>query len=474
MSGTILVLDAGSSALKATLFDPAGAIMAHAEAGYPRPGTPHRLPPEGWWQAAIAATRQLGGDGIEAIALAGTMENLIPVAADGAPMAEAVLYSDPCGAPYLEALQPELAATDAAAISGNAPEPLMTAFKLGWLRAHDRPAFDAAAVFLPGAKDYLALKLTGRAVTDPTCAATTGLMRLATRDWSDELIGLHGIERVRLPLILPATDIVGGLTAAAATELGLPQGLPVINGCGDGGATTLGSGAEGENDVSIYLGTSGWVARVAPLDDAGSVRPFYRLPHPLLDAVIEIAPILSGGAATQWARTALGIDLQHAEALALATDAAPGEAMFLPYLNGERSPFVDLDLRAGFVNLGASDGAGALYYAALEGVALAIASNLRAMGGAASRRISLAGGGATSQVWPTIIADILGVPVDVPPDPVSATARGAFRIAARALGRPDTAGAEGVRVTPRPQRRARAERLAQRFAAATQMLRDLA
>lgn len=469
---SVLVLDCGTSALKATAFAPDGSILASAEAGY-LAAAAHRQSPEAWWNAAIAAVQDLPPLDFRAISLTGTMENLIPVAEDGTPLGDALLYTDPCGAPYLEQLRAELEAVDAAAIAGNAPEPLMTAFKLGWLRDNEPDHYAQARWFLPGSKDFLALRLTGRAATDASCAATTGLMDLRTLQWSGPLLDLYGLDDARLPEILPATAIVGVLTKTAAAALDIAPGIPVINGCGDGAATTIGSGAERSDDVSLYVGTSGWVARVAAGDSSGP-RPFYRLPHPLIEGVIEIAPIISGGGAAQWARDTLGLDLETAEQLAAEADAAPGEALFLPYLSGERSPFTDLDLRAGFVGVSASDGPGSLYYAALEGVAFAIAANLAAMGGAGSGTVSLVGGGALSRVWPAIIADALNLPISVPSDPVSATSLGAFRIAARALGLDGAVHQPARLVQPRAERRERVELLSRRFVAATQFLRTIA
>lgn len=468
----ILVLDCGTSALKATAFAVDGSIVATAQAACP-PAAEHRAAPESWWQAAIAAVHDLPPLDFRAIALSGTMENLIPVGPDGEALGEAMLYTDPCGEPHFDRLAPELARVGLAALAGNAPEPLMTAFKLCALRDEAPHRFAEARWFLAGSKDYLALKLTGRAATDASCAATTGLMDLATRQWSAPLLGLFGVERARLPEILPATATVGALAEAVAAELDLSPGIPVINGCGDGAATTIGSGAERDEDVSLYLGTSGWVARVAGGGTPGP-RPFYRLPHPLIDGVIEIAPIISAGAAAQWARDTLGLDLAAAERLAAEADAAPSDVLFLPYLSGERSPFVDLDLRGGLAGISATDGAGSLYYAVLEGVAFAIAANLEAMGGKGRGTVSLVGGGALSATWPAVIADILGTELAIPADPVAATSLGAFRIAARALGYAEAAAAQPRTVAPRAGRSARVARQRRRFAAATQFLRSLA
>src|SRR3712207_895730 len=123
----ILVLDVGTSALKAVLFGGAGGILASSETGYSPVRDPHRQDAEGWWSAARAAIAELGRQRIDAIVLTGSMENLIPVDRTGRALCDAILYSDPCGMAALDPMRPELAALGAAAILGNEPEPLMTA-----------------------------------------------------------------------------------------------------------------------------------------------------------------------------------------------------------------------------------------------------------------------------------------------------------------------------------------------------------
>jgi len=461
----LLVLDCGSSALKATVFSADGAIVATHDAGYPIEPAPHRRDPLDWWRAAVDAVAQLPQADIGAISLTGTMENLIRLDAGGEPLGNAVIYTDPVGAGTTAELALRLEEEGATAILGNAPEPLMTVFKLLALGA------GGAARILPGSKDFLVAKLTGVAATDPSCASTTGLMDIVSRDWSIPLIELMGIDATRLPPILAADTIVGGLTPEAAGALGLQQGIPVINGCGDGAATTIGSGAEKADAVSVYLGTSGWVAGVTAVTDRAA-RPYYRLAHPLHSGLIEIAPVLSAGAAAHWARHTLGLTLQQSEQLAVEADAAPGRVLFLPYLNGERSPFVDLELRAGFVNVSATDGQGTLYHAALEGVAFAIGANVRAMG--AGGPVYLVGGGAKSAIWPQIFADALGREVTVPEHPVLAASLGAYRVAARALGLSEAEAARGRRFVPRPDRAGRIARQAQAFERATALMREFA
>ena len=166
--GNILVFDVGSSALKGSVFDLGGAIVDRIEVGYGLSTRVLRQSPWDWWKAAVGAAHQLALRQVAAIVLTGTMENLIPIAASGEPLGDALLYSDPCGEPFLAEAMPALAEAGATRLCGHAPEPLMTAFKLAWLARHAPERFAAARWFLPGAKDFLALKLTNEAVTAPT------------------------------------------------------------------------------------------------------------------------------------------------------------------------------------------------------------------------------------------------------------------------------------------------------------------
>jgi xylulokinase len=475
MTERVLVLDVGSSSLKAVLFDSRGTILASCEAAYGLAPAPHRRNPEEWWSAARRAVAELGKTRIDAITLTGTMENLIPVDAGGNGLGDAILYSDPCGSEALAELSPKLGGVGAERILGNRPEPLMTAFKLAWLRRAEPGRFAQAASFLPGAKDAIAGRLTGRAVTDAVTATTTGLMDLKRRAWHDGLTGVLGIEHTRLPAIDPCGAVIGTIVPDAASDLGLDGVDPaiVINGCGDAGATTVGSFCREPGDISLYLGTTGWLARVVAEPETFEVSPVYRLAHPSPGLVIEITPILSAGSATAWARAALSLSDDAAEHALQAADRSPPDLLFLPYLIGERSPFIDTDVRGAFLGLAADHDAAAMYYAVLEGVGLAIRANLDSIDPGVSGHIRLAGGGARSALWPQILADILNRPLSIPDSASTATAYGAFLIAAEALDLPAERAGIARTVAPRPDRRSRADRLANLFAQSTDFARQL-
>ncbi|MDQ3558691.1 MAG: FGGY family carbohydrate kinase [Pseudomonadota bacterium] len=475
MIDRVLVLDVGSTALKAAVFTADGEMLALSEAGLGPAPALHRQDPESWWSAARTAIAALGRPRVDAVVLTGTMENLIAVDRNGEPLGDAILYSDPCGGAALERSRGVLDDLGAAQILGNDPEPLMTAFKIGWLRDAHPDLFESAAFFLPGAKDFVALRLTGRAVTDPVTASTTGLMDMARRRWSETLATALGVPLRALPEILPTGAVIGPVLPDAASDLGLDSSadILVVNGCGDAGATTLGSFCRASGDISLYLGTTGWLARVVAEAEIEARRPVYRLAHPWPGNIIEITPILSAGAAAAWARATLSLTDAMAEQALAAADENPADILFLPYLSGERSPFMDADVRGAFLGLGAEHGPAALYYAVLEGVGHAIRANLDALDPSGAGRIRLVGGGARSATWPRMVADVLGRAISVPPSPLVATAMGAFLIAAKTFGLAGVDEAAMQTIAPRENRRARIERQAATFAEATSFARRL-
>jgi xylulokinase len=242
-----------------------------------------------------------------------------------------------------------------------------------------------------------------------------------------------------------------------------------VNGSGDAGASQVGAG----DGAHVHLGTSGWVARSRRFDASVLPRPFYTLAHPDEGRVIEVAPILTAGDAAAWFGRIAGAEIAVLDAQALARDAQPPELVFLPYLKGERSPFVDLALRGAFIGLDAVHDRADLHLAVLEGVSLALAEVLDAMGGATGP-LRLTGGGGRSRVWPQLIADACGTSVECLDLPAATTAFGGFRIAASALGWPSAEAAVEARFAPRAERAARTGRRRALFRAATRSLRALA
>ena len=162
------------------MFDRGGDILGESATPYPT-GTPapgrQEQEPGDWWRAVVAATRDIGPPGdVAAIALTGTMQNVIPLTKTGDPVRPAILYSDSRASADFERLRPHLDRLGAGSIFGNEPDALLSIFKLVWLREHEPASYAEIRTVLTGAKDYIVFRLTGIYRTDPTQAATTGMM----------------------------------------------------------------------------------------------------------------------------------------------------------------------------------------------------------------------------------------------------------------------------------------------------------
>jgi xylulokinase len=182
----------------------------------------------------------------------------------------------------------------------------------------------------------------------------------------------------------------------------------------------------------------------------------YTLAHPVDGLGIRIGAMLCGGDSAAWLSGLAGESFEALERRLPAVDGTPPELIFLPYLKGERCPFLDTRVRGAFIGLDRSHGPGELYYAVLEGVALALRANLDALAGGGTQ-IRLIGGGALSPMWAQLLADATGRDVLVTRIPTAATAFGAFKIAANHCGMAAHEHAGDRTVGPRPERAARAE-----------------
>lgn len=495
----IAVLDIGSTSAKGMLVDENGSVLATMSADYPThspyPGWMEQ-DPDDWWAAACQLLRGLGAHTVPvAVGLTGSMQNLIMLDRNSVPVRPAILYSD-TRADDQSGKEPSWSRpnthSNAAAIIGNTPDPFMPIAKLPWLSRHEPGSLAKTQLILSCAKDMIALKLTDTPACDPTAASTVGLMDLARRAWSQDLLDAFGLPKSSLPPIINATAVVGSITKAAAAECGLPAGIPVVNGCGDAGATSLGAGADAPGESVVYLGTSGWIAVNGGPYDPAALSDVYTLAHPTGDGVIDIAPLLTAGDAVAWARSLFatasgGGSDQSAEALAADQDLS-GMPLFLPYLGGERSPFVDTAVRGAFLGLDRRTTPADLKLSVLEGVAFAIRHNMESLPartesgqpdrtGANTPAMRLVGGGAASTVWPQIIADTCNRPIEIIDTPVGATALGACRLAAAAMGMTDPFRHRPPitnRFTPRTDRRETTDRRYQAFLQATAGARTIA
>ncbi|MEM7444510.1 MAG: FGGY family carbohydrate kinase [Pseudomonadota bacterium] len=473
----VIAIDVGSSALKAVLFSAAGEVLARQVKPYPTSAPSEgaaEQQPDDWWRALIDAVVPLAAEAkVHALVLTGSMQNLILADEGGNALAPAMLYSDARVTTDLRrAWQADLPLGFDQQI-GNHPDNAQCIYKIRWYQTRWPDLADKTSAFHFGAKDMVVHRLTGVAVTDATTATTTGLMDLASRQWLPDVMAAVNIEEDRLPRILPADQIAGQLSDPAAKALGLPSGLPVLTGTGDAAAATWGAHADEHGRPYAYLGTTGWVAAVMTMREAAPPRQTYTLAAPVGDDVIVVSPFLTAGTALEWIARITGQEVPEAIEAAKGADGEPPAGLFLPYLMGERAPFEDRDVRAAMFGLDTGCDGGSLAYAVMEGLAHAVRHNLESLP-VAWRDMTAIGGAAESDIQRQLLADVTGLQIAAPPLPRMATAYGAWRIAARALGLGDGTLDATRTKNRRPERAERAEARYRSYLSAVELARELA
>ena len=407
---TVLVgLDVGTTGVKAVAVSPEGVVLASAEHGYPlatpRPGWSEQ-DPEDWWRAAEAALEEVsGGHQVAGIGLSGQMHGLVTLDPGDQVVRPAILWNDQRTAAECAAIEERIGLDRLIELTGNRALPGFTAPKLVWLREHEPESYERIArICLP--KDYVRLRLTGSWACDVADASGTLLLDVPGRRWSDEVLDALEIPSVWLPPVLES-PAVSGTT---------PGGVPVAAGAGDCAAAALGVGVDRPGPASIVLGTSGVVFAALPAyrpDERARVHVFC---HAVPDAWHAMGVMLSAAGSLQWLRDAIAPDVSFEALIAEAERWEPGAEglLFLPYLQGERTPHADPDARGAFVGLHLRHDRGALTRAVLEGVAFGLRDSLDLLRGlgvdVSSARAS--GGGARSDLWLRICASVLGVPIE--------------------------------------------------------------
>jgi len=421
----VLGVDIGTTSAKAVAFDERGRELANGEAAYPllepEPGQAVQEPAavvDGTLAAirtAAAAARERGVH-IAALSFSAAMHSLVALDGYDRPLTALVTWADTRAAEQADRLRAEHPRLHDR--TGSPLHPMTPLVKLVWF-AEREPATFAAARRWAGIKELVVARLTGRWAVDHSIASATGLLNLERLDWDAEALAVAGIDGDHLSPLVPTTERLS-LTTAAAGELDLAAGLPVIVGAGDGPLANLGVGAVRPGVAACSIGTSAalrlTVARPA-VDPQRRVFCYALAPG----RWVVGGAINNGGVVLQWAGDALAPDLgPHAEAellaMAGAVPAGSDGLIMLPYLLSERAPHWSPLPRGAYVGLTRHHRRGHLVRAALEGVCQQLALVLASMRDAGSevREIRATGGFARSALWRQMLADALSTPVGFP------------------------------------------------------------
>ena len=456
-SPAFLGLDVGTSGVKALLVRPDGAVAASATApltmSTPRPGWAEQ-DPEAWWRAVVdvvrAALAAAPGTAVAAVGLSGQMHSSVFLDARGDVIRPALLWCDGRTTDECREITRRAGGEDGLrAMVGNAALEGFTLPKILWLRRHEPAAFARLATVLL-AKDYVRYRLTGALATEPSDASGTLLFDTARRRWSGEMLDAVELPASLLPDLGESAEVLGRLSPAAAAATGLAEGTPVVGGGGDNACGAAGVGAVAPGNTVASWGTSGTV--LAPMAEP-RIDPRMRAHtfcHVAPDAWYLIGVVLSAGSAFAWYRDRFAreyTDASEANAAlrAEAATIAPGAdgVTFLPYLQGERTPYRNAALRGALLGLSLAHSRAHVTRAVLEGVAFALRDCLEILRELELPldQVLLTGGGARHALLRQLQADVFGLPV-VTVNREEGSAYGAALLAAVGAGAfPDLAAA---------------------------------
>ncbi len=424
----LLAHDLGTTGDKASLHDETGRLVAAVTETYPTTygrGGVVEQDPHLWWHAVCRATRRLlettgtGPDRVRGVALSGQMMGVVLLDEHGEPVRPSLIWADTRSGDQARTLVAALGEQDSYRVLGHRLNPTYSLTKLMWVRDTEPEVFARARKFCL-AKDYVVARLTGVLATDPSDASSTNAWDQQAGQWSERVLAAAGIDAGLFPEVVASTTVVGAVTPAAAAESGLATGTPVVMGGGDGPMAAVGAGVvDAADGAYVYLGSSSWVSvsAGAPLHDLPAMRTM------TFDSVVPgqfvpTATMQAGGGSLGWIAELLAgtEDVARFDRLLAAADtveAAGDELYFLPYLLGERSPYWNPRARGAFVGLGRQHGQAHLTRAVLEGVAFNLATCIAAFreNGAPVDRVDAIGGGAASDVWLQVLADVWGATV---------------------------------------------------------------
>jgi len=495
-----LAIDLGTSGLKVGLVSLAGAVAWTAGAELSTTlsaGGGAEQDAAHWWRLIHDAAQAAVGSGtvrpdqIAAVSVTGQWASTVPVAADGVPVGPCLLWMDSRGAPHarrrfggpVAGYAPRVAAAwirkTAGAPSTSGADPLGHMLYL----AAERPDLARAARWYLEPVDYVSMCFTGIAAASPasmTAAWLTDNRRPDRLEYDAGLVRMSGVDPAKLPPLRPSGSVLGAVRADVAAALGLKPDVAVVAGTPDLHSAAAGTGTLDGTRCHLALSTTSWISCAVRAKKTDPIRQIATVPGVLPGSYLVANNHETAGACLRWLRDRVIGALPGAgqppgyEALTGLASAAPpgsGGVLFTPWLAGERSPVDDRNARAGFHNLSLASGIAEMTRSVLEGVAYNNRWLHEAVERFAGRRldpIRVFGGGALSDLWCQIHADVMDRVIERVDDPMHANLRGAAVLAGLALGDLSAGQARDLAVVgaafrPDPARRETYDRLYAEF-----------
>lgn len=430
----VIGIDLGTSQVKALVRGSDGTVLGRGRDGYrvrvPADGQAES-DPEAWWRGLCAAVGEATAGGIEvdAVAVTGQMHGVVLSHTDGEPVRDAIVWLDRRAAAEAETYprSPALGSVASAGMAG----PI-----LRWLASHEADAVDRARWVLQP-KDWVRLRLTGEAATDPTDASGTLLFDVEAGRWAVPVIEALGLPAEKLPPVLEPAALAGRLLPGAAGELGLRPGIPVAVGASDT-AASLHAADPRDNEALLTLGTGG---QVIMRTQAAGLAPRLHLFAAAGGGRYHLAATQNAGEVLQWATRVCGVSFEELYSLA-ARPWAPDTPLFLPYLTEER---FDTPAGATWAGITLRHSRDEVLRGVLEGVAFLLRERLEDLRAAGHEpgTVLAGGGGVRDPGFRRLLADVLGLPLAVVRDSSWLSVTGAAMLGQEMLGMTSAPGRSG-------------------------------
>lgn len=413
-------IDLGTSSVKILLMEGDGTVKKIVSREYPlsfpKPGWSEQNPSD-WYTQTMDGLKELLQEAdkrqVAGISFGGQMHGLVILDNEDNVIRPAILWNDGRTTAECDYLNHTIGTDKLSEYTANIAFAGFTAPKLLWLSKHEPDNFAKIdKIMLP--KDYLAYRLTGVHATDVSDASGMLLLDVKNRKWSQEMCDICHISIEQLPELFESYEAIGTLKADVAAELGVSTQVKVAAGAGDNAAAAVATGTVGEGKCNISLGTSGTIFISSDkfrVDDNNALHAFcgangkYHL----------MGCMLSAASCNKWWMDEIIGSKDYAKEQEQITKLGENHVFYLPYLMGERSPYNDPDARATFTGMTMDTTRADMTQAVLEGVAFALRDSFeiaKALG-IPLERTKICGGGAKSPLWRTIVANVLGIPVDI-------------------------------------------------------------
>jgi len=431
--GYLIGADIGTTGAKTLICDEAGDVLSTATVEYPiyqpRPLWSEQDPAD-WWRATCESVRRViakagvSGREVKGIGLSGQMHGLVMLDERHEVIRPAILWNDQRTAAECAEITEAIGHERLIELVCNPALTGFTAPKILWVRRHEPENYDRCRkILLP--KDYVRFRLSGTFATEVSDASGMLLLDIRKRAWCDEVLSKLQVDRALLADCYESCEVSAAVKPDVAAELGIPSGTPIVGGGGDQAAGAVGNGIVRRGVISATIGTSGVVfafSDAVATDPKGRVHTFC---HAVPGKWHVMGVMLSAGGSFRWLRNSLcAPEQREAEREGAdpydimtreAAQAPPGceGLFFLPYLTGERTPHANPNARGAWIGLTPRHGKSELIRSVMEGITYGMKDSLEIIKemGVEVGEIRLSGGGAKSEFWRQMQADVYGQPV---------------------------------------------------------------